>query len=145
MVNTYTIAGLRRKRAHLAGEIEKAARVLAAQCRDLASLDAVIRLFEPETNPELIPSIRPTSRRSLFFRRGEQQRLCCDALREAKGPARCRTIALWVMQAKGLPTGNEPLVQSVGLQVRVALFRLEAKGHARRIVRAPETWWELAP
>jgi len=47
------------------------------------------------------------------------------------------------MLRKGLPVENEALVQSVSLQVRVALFRLEDRGTTRRVVKAPETWWEL--
>ena len=140
----YAIIQLREKRARLAGEIEKAKRVLAANQPDLANIDAVIRLFEPETNPELIPSIRPVSRRSLFFKHGEQQRLVCNVLHAAGKPMRCRAVAEDVMLRKGLPVENEGLVQSVSLQVRVALFRLEERGITRRIVKAPETWWELA-
>ena len=140
----YAIIQLREKRARLAGEIAKAERVLAANQRDLANLDAVIRLFEPERDPELIPAIRPTSRRSLFFKHGEQQRLVCNVLHAAGKPIRCRTVAEGVMLRKGLPVENEALVQSVSLQVRVALFRLEERGITRRIVKAPETWWELA-
>jgi hypothetical protein len=118
----YAIIQLRDKRARLAGEIAKAERVLAANKRDLANLDAVIRLFEPQTNPELIPAVRPTSRRSLFFKHGEQMRLACDVLRESAKPMRCRTVAEGVMLRKGLPVENEALVQSVSLQVRVAFF-----------------------
>ncbi len=99
----YAIIQLREKRARLAGEIAKAERALAATKKDLANLDAVIRLFEPETNPKLIPAIRPTSRRSLFFKHGEQMRLACDVLREAAKPMRCRTVAEGVMLRKGLP------------------------------------------
>ena len=139
----YAIMQLREKRARLAGQIEKAERALDATRRDLANLDAVIRLFEPKANPELIPSIRPVSRRNLFFRHGEQMRLACDMLRDAEKPMRCRSIAEGVMMRKGLPTEDPTLVQTISLQVRVALFRLEARGLARRIVKAPEAWWEL--
>jgi hypothetical protein len=59
-------------------------------------------------------------------------------------PMRCRTEAEGVMLRKSLPVENEPLVQSVSLQVRVALFRLEERGIVPRIVKAPETRWELA-
>ena len=120
----YAIIQLREKRARLAGEIAKAERMLAANKRDLANLDAVIRLFEPEANPELIPAIRPTSRRSLFFRHGEQMRIACDVLREADKPMRCRGVAEGVMLRKGLPVKNEAVVQSVSLQVRVAFCRI---------------------
>ena len=144
MGSYYAVILLREKRARLAGHMEKAERVLAANKRDLANLDAVIRLFEPETNPDLIPAIRPISRRGLFFKRGEQMRLACDMLREAGKPMRCRTVAEGVMLRKGLPVENEALVQSVSLRVRVALFRLEKRELTQRIVKAPETWWELA-
>jgi hypothetical protein len=40
----------------------------------LKNLDATIQIFQPTSNPELIPAIRPT-RRGLFFRNGEQMRL----------------------------------------------------------------------
>ena len=125
------------------GEIEKAERALAAQRGDLANVDAVIRLFEPRSNPELIPSIRPVSRRNLFFRHGEQMRLACDVLRATEKPMRCRAIAEGVMMRKGLPMEDPTLIQTISLQVRVALFRLEARGLVRRIVKAPEAWWEL--
>ena len=140
----YAILQLREKRARLAGQIEKAERALAAQRGDLANVDAVIRLFEPKANPELIPSIRPVSRRNLFFRHGEQMRLACDALRDVGKPMRCRSIAQAVMMRKGLPMEDPAFVQTISLQVRVALFRLEARGLVRRIVKAPEAWWELA-
>lgn len=144
MRNTYAILALRRKRAHLAGEIEAAERAVAAQRASLANLDAVIRLFEPGTDPDLIPSIRPVSRRCLFFRNGEQMHLCCDVLRDAGGPMRTHAIAMHVMAAKGLPTDQAAIVQSIAAQVRVALFRLEKKEMVRRILRGPEAWWEMA-
>ena len=139
----HAIIQLREKRARIAGEIAKAERELAANKRDLAQVDAVIRLLEPETNQELIPAIRPRSRRSLFFKHGEQQRLVCNVFHVAGKPMRCRAVAEDVMLRKGLPVENEALVQSVSIQVRVALFRLEERGITRRIVKAPETWWEM--
>jgi cytochrome c553 len=79
MPDTFVISGLHRKRAHLAGEIDAAQRALTAKRDMLATLDSVIRLFEPESDPELIPAIRPTSRRCLYFRRAEQMRLALAA------------------------------------------------------------------
>jgi hypothetical protein len=48
-----------------------------------------------------------------------------------------------VMLAKGLSTGNAPILASITVQVRVALGRLEAKGLVVKIVCQPDTWWEL--
>ena len=75
MGDTFAILALRRKRAHLAGEIAQAERALAKQRHTLATIDAVINMFEPATDPELIPPIRPVSRRCMFFRHGEMTRL----------------------------------------------------------------------
>jgi len=127
MRDTYAILALRRKRAYLAGEIAKTERLLADQRKVLATLDATIQLFEPTANPELMPAIRP-HRRGLFFRHGEQMRLCVAALQEAGGPVSARQVATQVVVAKGLPTDNAPILASITVQVRVALGRLEAKG-----------------
>jgi hypothetical protein len=85
MRDTYATLALRRKRAYLAGEIVQAERQLADKYRTLKTLDATIQLFAPTTNPELIPAISPR-RRDLFFREGEQMRLCLSALRETEQP-----------------------------------------------------------
>ncbi len=143
MGNIYAIMALRRKRAYLAGEIERVERGLADQRKTLATLDATIRLFEPASNPELISAIRPM-RRGLFFRHGEQTRLCIAALREASKPLSARSVAAYAMEAKGLPLDNAPILASITVQVRVALHRLETKGIARRIISKPDAWWELA-
>ncbi len=143
MGDAYAILALRRKRAYLAGEIAQAELQLADKRKILGTLDATIQLFEPTANPELIPAIRPT-KRGLFFRHGEQMRLCVAALREAGGPVSARQVAEQVMVAKGLPTGNAPILASITVQVRVALGRLEAKGMAVKIIREPDAWWGLA-
>jgi hypothetical protein len=143
MRDTYAILALRRKRAYVAGEIAQAERAVARQRETLAILDATIQLFAPDTNPELIPAIRPT-RRGLFFRRGEQMRLCVAALREAGAPQSARQVAAYAMLAKGLPVDNAPILTAITVQVRVALGRLEAKGMVVKIMRQPDAWWALA-
>jgi hypothetical protein len=143
MPDTFAIIALRRKRARLAGEIEAAERRIVPLRATLAQLDAVIRLFEPTSNPELIPSIRP-SRRNLFFRHGEQMRLCLDALREKRGPMQARSVAEYAMLMKGLPVDDKELRTTIIEQVRWGLSRLERRGLVRRVILAPEVWWELA-
>jgi hypothetical protein len=143
MRDTYAILALRRKRAYLAGEIAQAERPLADKRKVMATLDATIQLFEPTSNPELIAAIRPT-RHGLFFRHGEQTRLCVAALREAGAPMSARQVAVYAMQAKGLPTDNAPILASIAVQVRVALGSLEAKGVVVKIISAPDAWWALA-
>ncbi len=142
MGDTFAISALHRKRAHLAGQIETAERVIAGQRETLATLDAVIRMFAP-SNPELIPAIRPYSRRCLFFHHGEQGRLCLSALRETGVPMSCRQVAEYAMAAKGLdvdPVSRKQITKAL----RASLAGLAARGKVRKIVSAPETWWELA-
>jgi len=58
MGNSFAIHALRCKRARLAGEIDAARRAIARQCEALATLDAGIRMFEPDSNPNMIAPIR---------------------------------------------------------------------------------------
>jgi hypothetical protein len=108
MGNTYAISALRRKRAHLAGEIEAAERALAQKRATLTSLDAALLRFDTERDPTLIGAIKPTMRGS-YFRHSEQLRLCMAALREAKRPLSVRYLTEHTMRAVGLDSGEEPL------------------------------------
>ncbi len=134
--------GLKNKRARMAGEIEAEERRQAKRREALETLDAVIRMFEPQTNPELIAPIRPYSVSNLYFRRGEQTRLCIAALREANGPMSCRQVVDFCLTAKGL-SGIEPQVRAqITEHVRAALARLAERRVVRKVVERPETWWE---
>jgi hypothetical protein len=139
--DTFLIMGLHRKRARLAGEIAATECRFAPVREALAHVDALIRLFEGG-NPEMIPAIRLTPR-CLFFRHGEQMRLCLDALREAGKPVRARWVAEYAMLAKGLPTDNGAVRAQVVERVQTALGRMEKRGNVRRVVCEPEVWWEL--
>ena len=123
----------------MAGELTQAERQLADKRKVLATLDATIHLFAPATNPDLIPAVRPT-RRGLFFRLGEQMRLCLDALREAGGPMSARQVSEHAMLDKGLPAGNAPILASIAVQVRVALGRLEDRRTAVPLISEPDAW-----
>lgn len=142
MGNTYAILALRRKRAHLGGEIEAAERQLAKQRASLVNLDAVILLFDASGDPALIPSIRPKTR-GLYFRHAEQQRLCMDAARAATAPMTARQVAEYAMRVKGMDIGDPELRAAITVQVRVALHRLAVKGLIFRIGGGPCVWWRL--
>jgi hypothetical protein len=45
MGDSFTISGLRRKRARIAGEIIQAQEIVARRTKELLAIDAVIRLF----------------------------------------------------------------------------------------------------
>lgn len=144
MGDQIAIYALRRKRAHLAGEIEQAQRAIQKQRATLATLDAVIRLFEPVSNPELIAPIRPRAKGDPLFRMGELTRLVLAALREAEKPIRVGHINGYILAAKGLEEADHRVKTRIAEKVRGALKRMSRGGTVRKIVDWPEMWWELA-
>jgi hypothetical protein len=142
MGSTFVISGLRQKRARIAGEIAHARDIVARRSEELAAIDTVLRLFSPDTNPELIPAIKPASH-GLFFRYRELGRICIDVLREAGKPVTLEHITSVAIEIKGLPDDTR-LRKHVRDTARSSLKRLALKGTARRLVRGPDEWWELA-
>ncbi len=139
---TYAIAALRKRRAYLAGEIERAEEALAKQREALAALDATLRLFHPDADPEAIVAVRATHR-CLLFHHGEQRRLCLEALRDAGGPMPTRLVIEYVMRAKNLRLDDRDFRPAIREQVRGALVRMARDGRVRKLVSEPEAWWEL--
>jgi hypothetical protein len=140
---TYAISGLRDKRARLAGQIETAERKIAKDRESLAALDATLRLFHPEADPSHITSIRPVWR-GIYFRPGERPRLRLEALRDAGKPLPAPHIAEYLMRAKAMDVSDRPLRAVVAGFMGSVLARLERQGLVRKIITAPDVWWELA-
>ena len=142
MGNSFVISGLRAKRARLAGEIIQAQEIVASRTKELLAIDAVIRLFTPDTDPDMIAPIRPSTR-GLFFQYKELGRLCLDALRAAGKPVRLDQIAAHIILAKGLPEDDRHVRRHVTDTARASLLRQVRKGRVRRILDEPDQWWEL--
>src|SRR5450631_3338782 len=84
MAETHVISALRAKRAEVSGYIHDLEKKVKTWRARLAHIDATIKIFSPETDPEAIPP-RRTYRRSNYFKKGEFARLCLDELRKADG------------------------------------------------------------
>ena len=141
MAEPHVITALKAKRARIAGEIIQAQEIVARRTKEVLSIDAVLRLFLPDCNPDMIAPIRPTSH-GLFFQYKELTRLCLDALRKARKPVTLEWIADAVMAAKGLPD-DKRLRRHVMDAARQSLMRQAQKGRVRRLIEHPDTWWEL--
>ena len=141
MGNTHVISGLRNKRARIAGLVLVDQRAIARRQEQLAMLDAVILMFSPDCNPEMIPPIRPGSQ-GLFFGYRELSRLCVDCLRQANGPVRLDQIVDRAIEVKGF-TDDRRLRKHISDTTRASLLRMVRKGLVRKIIDAPDTWWEL--
>jgi hypothetical protein len=110
---------------------------------DLTHIDAALRLFGSQIDPE---SIRPKRRyrRTRYFGRNELGRLCLDVLREAGAePVLTDDIAERVMSAKDFDAGDAALRTVIRDQVGSALKVLHRRGVAESIGRGRGARWKL--
>jgi hypothetical protein len=88
LMNAFVVSGLVKRRAELAGDIEKAHESLRAMVLDLENLDATILQFEPDFKVE---TIRPKAFRPPkdWSNRGQMTRIVLSILRQASEPLSC--------------------------------------------------------
>lgn len=143
MTETHVISALRAKRAQVSGYIHDLEKKVKTWRARLAHIDATIKIFSPETDPEAIPP-RRTYRRSNYFKKGELARLCLDELRKANGqPITTAIIVDGIILARGLP--DDPAL-AVALTERVLNY-LRAKrkaGAVTKIGTSRDAKWILA-
>src|SRR5260370_28269406 len=78
------VNALRNKRAAICGEIEMHMHQIDRLRAELVHLDATMRLFDPDTNPEDIFAKRRFPMRTEYFARGEVTRIIYDLIRERR-------------------------------------------------------------
>src|ERR1700690_1110322 len=107
MAETHVVSALRAKRAEISGYIHDLEKKVKRMRANLAHIDATIRVFAPDLNPDSIPPKR-RYRRSRSFAKGELFRRCLDALRAANGlPIAAGEIAQAAMADKSM-NGDDP-------------------------------------
>ena len=125
MSEQHVVSALRSKRAEISGyihDLERRVRVWRAR---LAHVDAAIKIFSPETDPEAIPP-RRVYRRSGYFRHGEFARLCLGELRKANGPISAAAIVKGIATAKGLVVDDASLTAAI-TEKALGFLRLQVK------------------
>jgi hypothetical protein len=83
VADLHGISALREKRTIVAGLIEKLERKFEQHRADLTHIDGVLRLFQPDRDPDEIKPKRTYANRMRYFARNELSRLSTDALRAA--------------------------------------------------------------
>jgi hypothetical protein len=101
MAEPHVIGALRNKRAKLAGMLRQLEQQLVQQRANLAHLDAIMRLFDPDIRPKDIRTKQPRERNA-WFRPGECLRLIYDELREATQPVTTRELTERIMRLKAI-------------------------------------------
>jgi hypothetical protein len=142
MAETHAISALRAKRAEVSGYIHDLEKKVKIWRGRLAHIDATIKIFSPEIDPEAIPPHR-TYRRSGYFKKGEIARLCLDELRKADGqPIATAAIVAGIIPAKELPDDR---ALGVVLTERVLIY-LRVKRKAGAVIKtgtSRDTKWAL--
>lgn len=129
MTEPHVITALVRKRAELAGDIENGQKAVIRMIAELESVDATIRLFDPDYRVE---EIRPKAFRPPddWSKRGEMTRIILDILRQAAEPLTSRDIASQLVSERALdPT--DKLMRLMTKRVGVALRGQRDKGAVR--------------
>src|SRR5258708_6721 len=97
---------------------------------DLAHVNAAIKIFEASGEVETMGRYMDVYR---LYKRGEQITLCKEAL--ASGPKSTRELALHVMAAKGLDTGDKVLAKALASQLIHSLRMQASRGKIIRMER----------
>ena len=133
------ISTLRDKRLEVADTIERLERQADQHRADLAHLEATMRLFDPNIEPETLQTATP--RRNEWFRPGECRRHIHDVLRDAAGPMTTREIVEGVMAAKKLPNDDARTRELIQKTVLGSLNR--ATDTIERVEAAGSVAWRV--
>jgi hypothetical protein len=117
MAEIRTVTTLRSKRAEIIASIANYEKKLAQARADLAHITAAITIFEASGDRDEIPPYVDIHR---CLKRGEAITICKEAL-AAHGPLNTRQLALRVMAARGLDTGDKVLAKAIASRLIHAL------------------------
>lgn len=140
----YMVEGLAKKRAEVAGEIERTHDRLRTLAADLEHIDATLRIIAPGMAVEAIKSkvFRPPAD---WSKRGEMTRMVLSILRTARAPMTTREVGERMIVERGLIADTAAL-NSMARRVACALRRQRELGHVRSIDGETGFWnlWEIA-
>jgi hypothetical protein len=108
MAESHVISALTSKRAELAGLIDHHRKEINRISDEVKTLDATIKLFEPEYRISSIKSKRH-QRKNSIFKHGEANKLILDILRDSGKPINTVNIALEAIKRKGLSLDDQSL------------------------------------
>jgi len=138
------VNALRNKRAEILGDLAVHQAAIDQLRADLIHVDAVMRLFDPETNPEDIAGKRRLPPRTEIFARGEYTRIIYDSIRK-RGTISANELSDIAMAAKGMPESDRALRHDLANRFHNMLHHLRRRGKLTKIGHGPGVRWKLAP
>ena len=142
MADTHVISALREKRARVAGCIARLERQLDQHRADLSHIDGVLRLFEPDRDPEAIKPKRTYARRTRYFARNELSRLCRESLRDGEHLSTDNIVAS-IVERKGFDTADSVLRGALRAQLLTALRSMRKRGAVEQSGLGRGVRWRL--
>lgn len=121
------VTGLVKKRAEIAGELERTHDRLRELVQQLEALDATLRIVAPDMEVE---AIRPKAFRPPddWSKRGHMSRLVLSILRTAKEPLTTREIAAQMLLERAMDTEDTRMLKLMTKRVGAALREQRDKG-----------------
>ncbi len=137
--NKYALAALRERWAEMSGQLTK----LEGQIRHIKAtmvhLDATLRLFDPDRDPEAIPSKRPYVLTKLFGA-GKLNRLILGAMRKGAKPMSTAEVGAGIVEELGY---GDDAASGLRNRVRANLRYLEVRGAVAKDGKGPGATWQL--
>ena len=141
---SHAMHALKRKRAQIAGFIVDHERKARDWRAALAHVDATLKLFDAELDPNAIKPKRP-HRKSQYYSGADLARLCLDELRKANGtPRTAMELADIAMVAGSIPDQHHVRF-AMRERITKYLSDKEKAGEMVRIGMAQNTAWTLPP
>jgi hypothetical protein len=141
--NPVTVVALVRKRRDIAFEVADLERATEAKRQELIHIDAVIRLFAPELEPENIPERHRKPRRLAYFAHGEISRRCFDMLRSGQTLAAI-DLARQAMADKELNFDSERNLRiEFARRITSQLNAMARKGEIEKVGNGRGVRWRL--
>lgn len=116
MAESHVISALTAKRAELAGLIDHHRKEITRISDEVKTLDATIRIFEPEYRISLIKKKR-FQKKNEFFKHGEGGRTIMDILRESGEKLSTNAVTKIVAQKCGIEAEKEKALQATVLAI----------------------------
>ncbi len=132
MAEPHVISALSKKRGELLGSIRHYKELISSLDKDLATIDATIRIFEPDFKFGSTKIVNK-HKRNRYFETGEARRLILKALKEKNEPTRTDDLSDIIMNKKSLNFDNDYELKNFRKSIISALGTLEKDNLVQRV------------
>jgi hypothetical protein len=136
------IRALREKRGELDGRLIYYQQEIKRIRDELSHLDAVLRMFAPDSPPENILPKHPRPPRSSLLQYGEIRRRCLEAMRE-NGVIAADSVVLQLMRDKSLDEGDQRLHSDLLKKTLRSLDALLREHRVEKIGKGRGVQWKI--